>query len=263
MGSRLKVYESRSENVLIPRLPVILRLDGNSFSKFTTRQGFDKPFDVRFNDAMDAAATAVLNYCSGAQVGYVQSDEITILLRNDQTYLTDPFLANRTQKIASLTAATASVAFNKALGTGTDAIFDCRVFVVPPHEVNNCFLWRQLDAFKNAVSTYAYWELSKIYGRKTTQMMLQGKSTNDRQEIIFRELGVNFNNLPTDLKRGRCIYKQVYEAVLWDTLSYSERKEFADKGIDMDRIVTRSKWIVDREIPRFNEDVGYIEKFMK
>src|SRR5690606_6640342 len=147
--------------------PVIIRLDGNSFSRLTRVLKLEKPFDERFNRAMDAAAIAVLEYCSGAQVAYVQSDEITILLRNDQTHETTPFLGNRTQKITSLTAATAAVAFSQALAAelgleardGVRAIFDARVFVVPPAEVNNVFLWRQFDAFKNSVSTYAYWEL--------------------------------------------------------------------------------------------------------
>lgn len=273
MGDRLKAYEAASENVLIPRLPVILRLDGNSFSRFTEQAKFEKPFDRRFERAMEAAAKAVLQYCSGAQVAYIQSDEITILLRNDQTHQTTPFLANRSQKIASLTAATAAVAFNDELArvmgvdrntTSFQAIFDCRAFVVPPAEVNNVFLWRQMDAFKNAVSSYAYWEIGKLKGRKTASKMLLGLSTAQRQELIFQELGVNFNDLPTEWKRGRCLVRETFERPLREVMEAEKLEKLVASGkADPDKIVTRSEWMVDREIPMFNLNRDYIERFLR
>ncbi|MBB6073346.1 tRNA(His) 5'-end guanylyltransferase [Longimicrobium terrae] len=252
MGDRLKRYEALSENVLLPRLPVFLRLDGNSFSKFTARHEFQKPRDMRFEDAMNAAAIRVLEYCSGAQLAYVQSDEITILLRNDQTPATEPFLGNRTQKLASLTAGRASVAFSRRLrdlGIDAEAIFDCRVFVVPPAEVNNVFLWRQLDAFKNAVQGFAYWEIGRLLGRGTTDRLIHGMSTSQLQELIYTRLGINFNDVPTAFKRGRCIVP--------GTSLPPERT-----GPGEGESTGSSRWTVDDEIPLFNRDRGYIERFL-
>lgn len=273
MGDRLKNYEALGENVLIPRMPVILRLDGNSFSKFTRQYKFAKPRDLRFEAAMNAAAKAVLEYCSGAQVAYTQSDEITILLRNDQTHNTDPFLNNRTQKLASLCASKASVAFNRALADPTimgfamkdaDAVFDCRAFVVPPSEVNNVFLWRQHDAFKNAVQGFAYWKIGAEIGRKTTQRMMHGLNTNQLQELIFQKLGINFNDLPTAFKRGRAISKVKEEKLLRSVMEYVEFDRLLQAGkVTEDQKVVRSRWKVDMEIPRFDEDRNYIGKFME
>ena len=268
LGTRIKGYEAASELVLPRRLPVLLRLDGNSFSKFTKHQRFEKPFDARFEGAMEAAAKAVMDYCSGSCVAYVQSDEITVLLRNDQTEQTDPFLANRTQKLTSLTAAYASVAFNKELGAqgiDADAVFDCRAFVVPHHEVQNVFLWRQQDAFKNCISAYAYYGLKTLYGRKTAQKMLHGKNTAERQELIFRELGKNPNDIPTHRKRGRCIYSETREIPMREVIDDPDRLLYLYENghiDDPDQMVMRSFWEVDKEIPRFDKDKNYLDAFI-
>lgn len=262
-GDRMKEYERASEQVLPARLPVILRLDGNSFSKLTDRK-FKKPFDQRFETAMNEAAISVMDYCSGSQVAYVQSDEITILLRNDQSVHTDPFLGNRTQKLASLTAAKATVGFNRALENETEAVFDCRVFVVPPSEVVNNFLWRQLDAFKNCVSATAYYGLKEKYGRKKAQRMLHGKSTDQRQEIIFQELGINVNDIPTHRKRGRCIFNETRSVTLRETMDQEKLETLIERGHvdDPDKKVQRGFWKIDEEIPKFSEDRNYIGKFL-
>ncbi len=278
-GDRMKEYEAVSDIKLTRRVPIILRLDGNSFSKFTKQKGFEKPFDARFYNAMCAATEAVLKYCSGAQVGYTQSDEITILLRNDQTVDTQAFLANRLEKLCSLIASTASVHFNKALlayaldkhrsggdmcGSydnpivdSTTAIFDCRVFLVPKEEVNNAFLWRQQDAFKNATQGVAYWGLAEKYGKKTAQKMLHGKSNSQQQELIFQELGFNMNDYPTKYKRGVCIVRKTVETPIEEMIGAERAEELKKTG----EIVQRKAWTVDEEIPRFDQDTNYLNQF--
>lgn len=275
-GDRMKKYEAVTDFKLPIKLPVILRLDGNSFSKFTKQMGFKKPFDEDFADAMWEATKSVLKYCSGAQVAYVQSDEITVLLRNDQTPDTDAFLANRLEKICSLVASTASVTFcnylnknwveyhknslnNCNLDEGfISAAFDLRVFVVPPSEVNNAFLWRQQDAFKNCVSSVAWYGLGEKYGKKTAQKMLNELSTNQRQEIIFQELGMNMNDYPTKYKRGVCIYRENVEVPIESVLDAEKIAKFNKQG----QMVTRTNFVVDENIPLFNQDTNYINKFL-
>jgi tRNA(His) 5'-end guanylyltransferase len=267
IGDRFKDYEEASEQVLPARMPVVLRLDGNSFSRLTARDEFDKPFDDQFEGAMNVAAMAVMDYCSGAQVAYCQSDEISILLRNNMSVNTEPFLANRTQKLSSLCAAKASVAFNKENrehSIDTEAVFDCRAFVVPEDDVVNYFLWRQRDAFKNCISSYAHYNLKDKYGRKTAQKMLHGKSTDERQELIYQELGQNPNDLPTRWKRGRCISRENYETTLRESMSESKLEDLLEKGHieDPDKQVTRSRWEIDEEIPRFGKDRSYITDYL-
>jgi tRNA(His) 5'-end guanylyltransferase len=254
-GDRIKGYEKVFDHTLVSRLPIIIRLDGNSFSKFT--KPYKRPYDERITQAMTDSTTAVLNYCSGSIIGYHQSDEITVLLRNDQTLDTSPFLSNRIQKICSLVASTCSVAFNKSLGTD-NAVFDCRVFVVNKEEVNNVFLWRQQDCWKNCVSAVAHWGLKDKYGRKTSQKMLDGQGASDRQEIIFKELGLNMNDYPTKYKRGICVVKKKFETPIEDILSPEKVKKLGKEG----EIVVRRLWTPDYEVPMFNKNPEYIESLL-
>ena len=267
IGDRMKGYEHVSDFRLPQRFPLIIRLDGNSFSKFTNKLKLAKPFDDRMFDAMSAGALAALEYISGAQVAYTQSDEITILVRNDQTHATTPFLDNRIQKICSLIAGHCTNGFNRKmreLGFDTDAVFDARVFIVPHYEVNNVFVWRQFDAFKNFVSSYAYWELAKKYGKKTAFKMLDGLNTSDRQELVFKELGVNCNDLPTHWKRGFCISRERVEVSVKEVIKKEAvYEELLAKGkIKEGQMTFRTKVFEDREIPRFDKDVDYINQYM-
>jgi len=253
-GDRMKLFEKASDFKITTRLPVILRLDGNSFSKFTKQSGFKKPYDERFHHCMISATKSVLKYCSGAELGYTQSDEITILLRNDYTHNTDPFLANRIQKICSLVASECSIAFNKEyyefFYKPSNAIFDCRVFVVPPSEVNNVFLWRQKDCFKNCVSSVAYYTIAEKYGKKTTQKMLHKLNDGQRQELLFKECGLNINDYPIKYKRGLCVVRK-------------KKKHKLSEFMDIKKIEKLGKKTPDFKIPMFNQKPNYIGKHLK
>jgi len=258
-STRMKEYEAVSDVRLTRRLPVILRIDGNSFSKFTKRMKFEKPFDPLFAGAMRYATRRLLEYASGSVLGYTQSDEITLLLRNDQTVDTDPFLGNRLQKICSLMSATATAAFIKFLydfkNEAHEVAFDCRVYIVPPSEVNNAFLWRQQDAFRNCCQAVAYYGLAEKYGRKTAQKKLHGLDNSGQQEIIFQELGVNMNDYPSAHKRGVCLRRVKTEIPIEKRIGEERARELGKSG----EMVTRSDWDVDTDIPLFNEDTNYIE----
>lgn len=262
LGDRIKGYESASEQVLPNNIPVIIRLDGSNFSKLTD-QYFDKPFDERFESAMNQAALSVMKYCSGAQIALVQSDEVNILLRNDQRSDFDPFLSNRTQKLASLTASKASVAFNtklRELNIEGKEVFDSRAFVVPKSEVLNVFIWRQEDAFKNCVSSIAYFGLKEKYGTDKANDILYEKDLDERQEIIFQELGKNVNNVTTSRKRGRLIYKVKEKEKNENYFSEEKYEKLLTNGyIESGGYVVRSKWKIDNDPPRLTSDDALIK----
>lgn len=261
-GDRMKKYEAVSDIKLTERIPIILRIDGNSFSKFTKKEKFEKPFDPVFADAMNEAMLAALNYCSGAQIGYTQSDEITILLLNDMTNDTQAFLGNRLEKLCSLVAGKVTARFNRVLGEAKgkyfEEVFDCRVFLVPEREVNNAFLWRQMDAFKNSVSGICYHGLSEKYGRKTAQKMMHGKGNAAQQELCFQELGINVNDYPTKYKRGVCAKRVTTQTPIEEIIGVEKAKALKKEG----EIVERSKFELDYEIPLFNKEKDYIEELL-
>lgn len=165
LGDRMKAYEAvEAKRRLDTSVPVVARIDGRSFSKFT--RPFVKPFDARLTSAMDEA-TKFLVEQTHANIGYTQSDEITLAWYVDRSENPEAQMLfdGRTQKLCSVLAGMATSAFIADLvkqedNTRTLALrklphFDCRVWNVPtPEEAANTVFWRFLDARKNAVSSF-------------------------------------------------------------------------------------------------------------
>ena len=79
LGDRMKAdYENRMRCFLPRRTYTLLRVDGKSFHSYT--RGCGRPFDAELMADMDAAAQALCENITGAQLAFVQSDEISVLL---------------------------------------------------------------------------------------------------------------------------------------------------------------------------------------
>lgn len=230
LGDRMKSYERAYKYVLTPRTPVVIRVDGKAFHTYT--RGL-QPFDPALMSMMDAAAKEICKQVSGAQIAYVQSDEISILLHYYKKFNSQPYFDNQLQKLASVTAsiatATATMESLKVFGKYKPAMFDSRVFTLPEDEVCNYFLWRQQDWTRNSVQMLA----RSLYSHKECN----NKNNSELQEMCFAK-GKNWDKLPTSHKRGRCI--RYYEVNGWEPAG----------------------WQVDQEIPKFSEDREYINSLM-
>jgi tRNA(His) guanylyltransferase len=208
MGDRLKLYEGvEAKRHLMPLLPICIRLDGRSFSRWT--RGLDRPYDVRLHNLMVEVTKGLVEE-TNACIGYTQSDEISLLLYSDDTK-SQVYFDGRVQKIASTLSGLASVLFHYHLATflpdrQTDlrkhriAVFDCRVWNVPNlAEATNTILWREFDATKNSMSQAARCHYSHL--------QLMNKSSADMQELLFQK-GVNWNDYPNWYKRGTYVQRQ-------------------------------------------------------
>ena len=98
LGDRMKLYESVFDFRLLPRAPIMCRCDGVSFSKLTKYLKLEKPFDKQFSNWMGESMTIVANKIQGCVLGYTQSDEISFVIRADQSNETVPWFNNRIQK---------------------------------------------------------------------------------------------------------------------------------------------------------------------
>lgn len=199
LGTRMKTYEAPSTSRrAFKGQPLVARLDGKNFHSFT--KGLERPFDKRLSDLMIKTTHELVDRFN-ATVGYVQSDEITLVwLTTPESTIDLPF-AGRFQKIESLLAGFCSAFFAKNVGSylpekaETVPYFDCRAFVVPNvQEAYHAVLWRQQDCTKNAISMAAQSMFSHKY--------LQNKSGAEMQELMWKEKGVNFNDYPAFFKRG-------------------------------------------------------------
>ena len=201
LGDRMKNnYENRYRFKLTRRIPVIMRLDGKAFHTLT--KNCEKPFDLHFNNSMWWAAFGVIEEIQGAKCVYIQSDEISILITDFDKLTTDAWFDYNIQKMTSVAASIASIAFNEQffyLEDGYKALFDCRVFNIPKEEVVNYFVWRQKDWVRNSVQMLA----RSYYSHKE----LHKKKQSDMHEMLYKK-GVNWADLESKWKNGVFIYKE-------------------------------------------------------
>lgn len=211
LGDRMKAYEAPSTTrIAFKGQPLVVRLDGKSFHTYT--KGLKRPFDVRLSNLMvDTMAELVDRF--NATVGYVQSDEITLVWLTTPDGTVELPFAGRFQKLESLLAGFTSAFFaRKALEVLPDRAhmvpyFDARAFVVPTvQEAYHAVLWRQQDCTKNAISMAA----QSMFSHKE----LQGRTGPQMQEMMWKKFGVNFNDYPAFFKRGTFARRVKEERVL-------------------------------------------------
>jgi len=204
LGNRMKRYEDASAGQRhLPLLPVLARIDGKRFSRFT--EGLGRPYDLRLSELMTRTAEHLVE-TTHARVGYTQSDEITLLFYSDDLKR-QIFLDGRVQKQASILASMTTAWFMQNLREAIPEkahelpIFDCRVWTVPTREeAANALLWRELDATKNSLGM-----ASRHY---YSHEELLGRSAGELHELLHAR-GVNWNDYPPFFKRGTFIQRRV------------------------------------------------------
>lgn len=203
LGDRMKGYEGVWKQKLPRKLPVIVRVDGKAFHSYL--KGSEKPFDMKFIDQMASTAKTLCEQMQGAVLAYHQSDEISILLQDWESVHTEPWFGGELQKITSISASIASVSLQR-LRNGSP-LFDARAFVLPSMlEVANYLIWRQRDAIRNSVSMAAHAHFS--------HKSLQGVTSDQMQEKLWDDKGINWAAFPDECKRGTLTRKNyIYETV--------------------------------------------------
>ncbi len=247
LANRQKSYEEAYDHKIIRRLPVIVRVDGKNFSRLTRR--LLRPYCPKLMSLMAHTMLSVVKDVEGCIFAYQQSDEITFVLRNDNTLDTEPWYGNRIQKIASISAALTTYHFNEGLrdmddppGLAGPAIFDARVFAVPSlNEVVNNLIFRQQDCIRNAVTTAAQAELGNRFGRKTAASLLEERTTKDRIELLREKCDIDFNEY------------------------YPERFRFGIGAYRVPKIIqtesgqiTRQRWAIDASLPEFVDNRDFV-----
>ena len=246
MGDWCKWLEKNFTNeVMIPTLPVIIRLDGNNFHNWT--KGLKRPFDKKLTELM-TETTKFLVQESNAVVGYTQSDEITLILYSSDRK-SSIYNDGKKQKILSkLTAKCVNFFNDKRKEILPDhnktAIFDCRIYQVPTlHDACVQLLWRENDATKNSINMLA----QCLFSHKE----LQNLNGNQLQDKMMLEKGVNWNDLETKLKRGAYIKRVVTsKPITIDELAILPPKHEAHKNPNL--IIERTI-IEEVEFPIFNK----------
>lgn len=281
-----KYYEEVPKTRLIRRMPVCIRLDGKAFHTFL--KGFKKPFDDIFIKTMQDTMRYLCQNIQGCVLGYSQSDEISLILIDYQKLTTSAWFDYNVQKICSVSSSMATLAFNKLLKNNVDeyrfskwdgilkyedgeneyiktllravdesAMFDSRCFNIPKEEVANLIFWRQFDASNNSVQM-----VGQAY---FTQEELNNKNTNQIQDMLMTQKGINWNDYPIYQKRGSCCIKRKFWIDKNDGCEFSEEYscELEKAGVNSDNAIKKTEWIIDKNIPIFKgENRKYINELI-
>ena len=219
----MRRLEQSLDRTMLEGIYVVARLDGHGFTRLTKKDwDLEKPFDIRFRDAMIETTKHLMDCGFRIVYGYTQSDEISLLFRlNDDTF------GRKERKLLSILAAEASVTFS--LHTGKHAVFDCRLVPLPTRDhVVDYFRWRQEDAHRNSLNSHCYWALRKEgMSAGEAQEQMSAISNSEKNELLFDRC-INFNNLPSWQKRGIGMFyrneqRQGFNPVTKEATSYNRR----------------------------------------
>jgi tRNA(His) 5'-end guanylyltransferase len=245
LTDRHKEYENSYDFKITKKLPVIIRVDGKSFSRFT--KNLEKPFCTELAEVMSSTMLQTATEMQGCVFGYHQSDEITFVLRNDQSLDSEPWFDNRIQKMSSIASSLVTLNFNRNLSKYNlnvvgDGLFDARVFPVPSiAEAVNNLIGRQKDGIRNAISQAARHELHTVLGRKTSLKLTEGKTTAQRKDLLFEHCGIDYDDYySSSFRHGIATYKvpSIISTAKGD--------------------VQRNKWVLNYNIPNFMEDKDFL-----
>lgn len=114
LGNRMKTYyEEVPKTKLMRRCPVIIRVDGRAFHTFT--KGMKKPFDDVLMKTMRDTTKYLCQNIQGCMLGYTHVREISLLLIDYKDIKTAAWFDYEVQKVCSVAASMATMAFNKVL----------------------------------------------------------------------------------------------------------------------------------------------------
>lgn len=275
LGTRMKTfYENIPKTRLMRRVPVAIRLDGKAFHTFT--RGFQKPFDFVLMDTMQQTMKYLCENIQGCVFGYTQSDEITLILVDYQKFTSDAWFDYEVQKLTSVSASMATMAFNKYFSENVveynlthdplvkrreglldnyisaverGAMFDARCFNIPKEEVTNLIYWRQLDATRNSIQMVGQAHFSHDE--------LQDKTCNMIQDMLMTKYGINWNDFTVPCKRGTACIKVATKVT--ENIK-REPQPFGEDRVTTTIIEERPIWTIDKNMPILKgEDRKYVD----
>jgi tRNA(His) 5'-end guanylyltransferase len=234
LQQRMISYEDSTTTKIIGRIPVIIKIDGASFTRVT--KNIRKPFCNRTMAMLNATMLSLLKQIDGAVFGYQYSDKIILVLRNDRGENEDPWFANDIQSMCSSSASKATYLFMTQLWEIDEPPnlegcieFKSKIFGVPNiNEVINYIIYKQYCCMQYSINESVY----SVLGRRSA---LEGTDIDGRKKILD-EAGVSLDDLPASFRHGSSAY--VIPKLAETTQG----------------VVTHYKWILDFNTPLFVDD---------
>ncbi|KAL4997874.1 Thg1 C terminal domain-containing protein [Aspergillus recurvatus] len=209
----VKTFEQ--PDTLLPNTWIVVRIDGRGFHKLSDRYAFKKPNDRRALDLMNAAAVEVLKDLPDLAIGYGVSDEYSFVF-----HPTCELFERRSAKLVTTIVSTFTAHYihqwgnyfpNTPLQPPHLPSFDGRAVVYPTtRNLRDYMSWRQVDCHINNLYNTTFWMMVLKGGMSNTdaENELKGTLSSDKNEILFKRFGINYNNEEEIYKKGSVVYRQ-------------------------------------------------------
>ncbi|XP_017771073.1 PREDICTED: probable tRNA(His) guanylyltransferase [Nicrophorus vespilloides] len=201
------------EDKVLPNCWIVVRIDGQHFHKFSDKHKFEKPNDIRALKLMNKAAIRVMSEFKDISISYGQSDEYSFVLRKD-TQLYNRRGSKIMTYINSLFTSS-YVYYWKEYFEDKKLLyppsFDSRIVLYPTDEnIRDYLSWRQADCHINNLYNTTFWTLIQKGGLTNVEaeQRLCGTFSSDKNEILFTDFGINYNNEDEIYKKGTILLKK-------------------------------------------------------
>ncbi|KAM4732555.1 putative tRNA(His) guanylyltransferase isoform 2-T4 [Anableps anableps] len=227
---------------------IVVRLDGRNFHKFAEQHQFTKPNDDRALGLMSRSARSVMEELEDISIAYGQSDEFSFVFKRTTTWF-----KRRACKLMTHVASqfSSSYVFYWKEFFGEQPLlyppsFDGRVVLYPTNRNLRDYLsWRQADCHINNLYNTVFWTLVQKGGLTTAQAedRLKGTLAADKNEILFSEFNINYNNESVLHRKGT--------ALIWEKDETVSKRMKRPNEMEKEVTVTRSR----RRVEAYHCDV--------
>ncbi|CAL5095988.1 unnamed protein product [Urochloa decumbens] len=225
------VKKSAVDRMLPPCNWIVVRINCCQFDQFSTFHSFDKPNDESALRLMNASASLMMEQYPDIVFGYGFSNEYSFVF-HDKTELY--------QRQESLILSSCSSYFTSLYMTKWKGFFphkelmqtprfEAEALCYPKLKIACEYLsWRQAECHAGNQYNTCFWMLVKSgKSEKEAHEILKGTLSKDKNELLFQQFQMNYNNEPAMFRKGSCIYRHKVEELA--------EAESSDNGTASDR----------------------------
>jgi tRNA(His) 5'-end guanylyltransferase len=207
--SRLQEFEQRQQPKLLPKLPLIIKINGRNFYKLT--QNLEKPYHEIFANCFHETLRRLCMEIEGASFGYTYNDQILIVCMKPED---TPWYDNDVQKINSVVASLTTSFFIQHLlsydiDINLDIAFLVSVFVLPTlDDAINLIIGSQVECIKLATYFSCFYSfLERGFNKDEIENSLYNLTIGEKEILLKEKLDIDYEQYPLSFRLGCACYR--------------------------------------------------------
>ena len=207
----VKGFENKND--LLKNTYIVVRIDGKAFTKFTDAHQYKKPNEIQGIKLMVLSAISVMESFTEIFLAYGQSDEFSFAFKKNARLYNrrhEKILTNVVSQFNSAFVYYWPKIFVNCPELKYPPCFDGRIVLYPSFQnLKDYFSWRYVDCHINDLYNTTFWALVQEgkMSKDEAHQKLKGTLSNDKNEILFSQFKINYNNQPEVYKKGSLVIR--------------------------------------------------------